>query len=377
MNKATFSKSSAGSKALKSDLFGNIATKVNGGNTTTYSYNFERNLTGIDFPSTANDDSHEYDGDGVRMRSKLAGATDWTNFIVCPVTGNLLCEYTLISSTFTIKSVNTWGIGLISTNREETIRYFHFDGIGSTAALTDNTGLVTDTYSYSAFGVTESSTGSSVNPFRYIGQFGYYDDTARGSNSGLLLLGVRYYSPSRGTFISWDSMRLPNSYNYVRKNVTQSIDPSGRMPLGLLPSAATGFGQLQTAMEAELVPGPSQFKPPRFSIDSYPCKHRRSEFGVCVAAGFGNWDDTIIGHDLWPIKQSSSGFDAKVCGECCISMYYGDRMEPECFQLFNDCLATCASTGWGFGMFMLIPTLAQFGPNKIDFTPSGGRGYGR
>ena len=89
---------------------------------------------------------HEYDGDGKRMRSKLAGASDWTNFVHDELTGEILMEYTLVGGTFTIKAVNTWGLGLISTNREGTKRYFHFDAVGSTRALTDSSETVTDTY---------------------------------------------------------------------------------------------------------------------------------------------------------------------------------------------------------------------------------------
>ncbi|MEW5884453.1 MAG: RHS repeat-associated core domain-containing protein [Armatimonadota bacterium] len=125
------------------------------------------------------------------------------------------------------KAVNTWGLGLISTNREGTKRYFHFDAVGSTRALTDSSETVTDTYEYNAFGVVESSSGTSVNPFRYVGQYGYYDDGAMGSSSGLLLLGVRYYSPAHGRFWSWDPVPSLNLYGYVGNNATMGIDPSG------------------------------------------------------------------------------------------------------------------------------------------------------
>ena len=100
---------------------------------------------------------------------------------------------TLTGSTFAIGAVYTHTLGLISSNRGGTKRYFHYDGLGSTHALTDSTGATTDTYTYSAFGVQESSTGSSVNPFRYVGQWGYYDDSARGSGSGLTSVGYRHY----------------------------------------------------------------------------------------------------------------------------------------------------------------------------------------
>jgi RHS repeat-associated protein len=128
---------------------------------------------------------------------------------------------------FAIKAVNTWGLGLISTNREGTKRYFHFDGVGSTRALTDSSETVTDTYEYNAFGVLKASTGSSTNPFRYVGQYGYYDDGAMGSASGLLLLGVRYYSPAHGRFWSWDPVPNLNLYGYVENSATMWVDPSG------------------------------------------------------------------------------------------------------------------------------------------------------
>ncbi len=127
-----------------------------------------------------------------------------------------------------MKAVNTWGLGLISSNREGVKRYFHFDALGSTRALTDSSGNVTDTYEYNVFGVVEASSGTSVNPYRYVGQYGYYDDGAMGSSSGLLLLGVRYYSPAHGRFWSWDPVPNLNLYAYVNNSATMWVDPSGR-----------------------------------------------------------------------------------------------------------------------------------------------------
>ncbi len=132
---------------------------------------------------------------------------------------------------YQLKTETKWsqkagGGGLISMNREGTKRYYHFDGLGSTAALTDFDMNVTDTYVYSAFGITESSSGSSVNPFRFVGQWGYYDDGARGGQSGLLLLGVRYYSPEFGRFWSKDVYKKTYSYTNCP---TLFVDPSGRI----------------------------------------------------------------------------------------------------------------------------------------------------
>jgi RHS repeat-associated protein len=213
----------AGSDAFTFDNFGNTASIVG---VETYSYDFESHMTQRE-ASGGSTDTHEYDGDGRRMRSKLDDASDWTNFIHDELTENLICEYTLVSGTFTIKALNTYGLGLISSNRQGTIRYFHFDGLGTTYHLTDTSQTVTDSYSYDAFGVPTSATGSSTNPYRYVGQWGYYDDGAMGSTSEMLLLGVRYYWPKYGRFTVWDALTSLAAYQYAINCPTHLTDPSG------------------------------------------------------------------------------------------------------------------------------------------------------
>ncbi len=218
------------SDALTYDHFGNPKAKVSGGITTTIGWRFESELLSIDYFGTSNDDSYKYDGKSLRMRSKLAGATNWTNFVWDELTHELLAEYTLIAGTYTIKALNTHGLGLISSNREGTKRYFHFDGLGSTAALDDENENLKDSYTYEAFGVVQSATstnGPSTNPFRFVGQWGYYDDGAMGSAGGLALLGVRYLTPLLGRFLSLDASLSGSRYSYTRNEPTSLIDPSG------------------------------------------------------------------------------------------------------------------------------------------------------
>jgi RHS repeat-associated protein len=196
------------------------------------------------------EDTHEYDGNGRRMRSKLDNAANWTHFIHDELTENLICEFTLVSGTFTIKALNTYGLGLISSNREGTIRYFHFDGLGSTAHLTDASQNITDSYTYNAFGVPYTPSGSSVNPYRYVGQWGYYDDGAMGSSSGMLLLGVRYYWPKYGRFTTWDPIPVSNNYLYGNSDPANAIDPYGLTPAykyckpQLIPGTGPGIDEL-------------------------------------------------------------------------------------------------------------------------------------
>ena len=55
-------------------------------------------------------------------------------------------------------------------------RYYHYDGLGSTQLLTDENGNVTDIYANTAFGepVSTGAENPTTNPFRFVGQFGYY-----------------------------------------------------------------------------------------------------------------------------------------------------------------------------------------------------------
>src|SRR5712675_180626 len=63
---------------------------------------------------------------------------------------------------------------VISQKRDGVLRFYHHDGQGSTSSLTDSSGIVTDTYAYSAFGEVTERTGITPAPFQYCGKHGYY-----------------------------------------------------------------------------------------------------------------------------------------------------------------------------------------------------------
>jgi len=86
---------------------------------------------------------------------------------------------------------------LISQRRSSTSRWYHFDALGSTDRLTGADGSATDTYIYKAFGPLAASTGSTTNPFRYVGKLGYYDQ-----GSGPVYLRARYYQAGLGRFVT-------------------------------------------------------------------------------------------------------------------------------------------------------------------------------
>jgi RHS repeat-associated protein len=71
-----------------------------------------------------------------------------------------------------------------------------------------------------------SSTGTSVGPFGFAGGYGYQED----GDSGLKLLGHRYYDPSAGGFLTRDRAQDGrNWYAYCGGGPTREADPSGLM----------------------------------------------------------------------------------------------------------------------------------------------------
>jgi len=112
-------------------------------------------------------------------------------------------------------------------------RYHMYDGLGSTRQLMLHASpyTITDTYSYEAFGNLMASTGTTPNPYKYVGSLGYY-----ATGSSLMHLGARYYMPEVGRFLQEDPVEREstNLYVYCRNRPTTVADPDGRGPINRL-----------------------------------------------------------------------------------------------------------------------------------------------
>ena len=64
-----------------------------------------------------------------------------------------------------------WGLDLIARIVGSTQQYYHYDGLGSTRALTNGSGTTVATYNYDAFGTIKSQTGSQTNNFLFTGEW--------------------------------------------------------------------------------------------------------------------------------------------------------------------------------------------------------------
>ncbi|HUP77904.1 MAG TPA: RHS repeat-associated core domain-containing protein, partial [Pirellula sp.] len=116
---------------------------------------------------------------------------------------------------------------VISQERNGVTSYYHYDGQGNTVALTDDNENVTDAYIYSAYGELVSSTGTTVNPFRYGGQYGYYTDVETND----IYIRARSYAPTLGRWLTRDPIGFIGSpydlYEFNGSSPPNSIDPEG------------------------------------------------------------------------------------------------------------------------------------------------------
>lgn len=210
----------AGPKTYNYDVAGNVTSVVNSATstTTTLAWDVENRLTGITYPgSTTN--TFVYNGLGQRIsKSDSQGTTN--NALISDAINAPMATDGLSGVAY------VWGLGLAGERRASTNKYYHTDALGTTRAVTTQAGTTTDTRETDAFGMNWA-TGTSLTtptPFGFAGASGYQND----ADSGLMMLGHRYYDASVGRFLSRDPIRDGyNWYTYVDNNPVNSVDPTG------------------------------------------------------------------------------------------------------------------------------------------------------
>ena len=202
------------------DLNGNMTAK----GTNAYTYDFEDRLKQTTIGSAIS--QYQYDGLGHRY-AKIGVAT--TRYVL-DLNGTLSKVLMETDATNTVSAYYVYGLGLISRiSAAGAASYYHFDTRGSTIALTDAAGTVTDKYAYDPFGNLSNSQGATPNPFKYVGQYGVMDE-----GNGLYYIRARYYDAQLGRFINKDPKmgndqdgQSLNRYAYAQNNPVMMVDPSG------------------------------------------------------------------------------------------------------------------------------------------------------
>jgi len=203
----------AGDASFGYDDNGNLATKTLGTNVTNYLWDFNDMLTQV--TKDGNTYTYKYDALGNRV-ARIENGVE-TRYV------GSLAE---TDASGTITAYYVYGYGLISKITPSNESYFyHFDGIGSTVAITDSSGAIVNKYSYDEHGKVLNQEEAIPNPFKYVGRFGVMDE-----GNGLLYMRARYYDPEVGSFISKDPIGFGgglNLYAYVANNPIRFTDPLG------------------------------------------------------------------------------------------------------------------------------------------------------
>ena len=240
-NELTKSKSNTGLTTsittYTSDAAGNLLTSLAASNQrTTNTWDFENRLTHVALPS-AIVDTFTYNGDGQRVQKiDSTGTTkhvwDGQNILLETNASNIIqVVYTLEPEIYG-NLISQWRSGVGS--------FYLFDGLGSTTQLANSTGSVTDSYLYDSWGNILLSSGSTANPFRFVGGLGYYYD----ADLATYYLRARFYDPDGGRFVSRDPVLDEADYRYCDNGPTFRQDPSGlasRVLFGFCGCSPTAF----------------------------------------------------------------------------------------------------------------------------------------
>jgi len=202
------------------DNNGNTLTETLDGNTSTFNYNAKNQLQSVE--KGGNTTGYSYNLNGIRDSKTEGGIT--TTFIVDQ---NRDYAQVLFETDGANDTLYSYGDDLLSQTRNGVTSTYHYDGLGSTRALTDSAGTITDSYDYEAFGELLNHTGSTENNYRFTGE--QYDP-----NLNQYYLRARYYNQQNGRFTQQDTWMGNNTdpitlhkYLYANVDPANTIDPTG------------------------------------------------------------------------------------------------------------------------------------------------------
>ncbi|WKZ80553.1 MAG: RHS repeat-associated core domain-containing protein [Fimbriimonadaceae bacterium] len=198
-------------KSFTYDAAGRTTAVTVGNDTTSIAYDYESRITQITYP---NQSTNTFAYNGLDTRVSKVDSTGSRTY---------LRDGAYVTDPVLSDGAATYTPG-VSERRSGTTKFYHPDRLGTTERLTDTSESTTDTRQYDAFGLLTSSSGSTPTPFGFAGAWGYQEDP----DSGLKLLGHRYYDPSTGRFLTRDPVKDGrNWYGYCAGNPVSRIDQGG------------------------------------------------------------------------------------------------------------------------------------------------------
>lgn len=180
------------------------------GTTLSYTYDTRNRLTAAD------GQSYRYNPEGHRVQ------VNTTTYVVDPAAS---LSRVLVRDQGGTLTYYVWGLGLLYEDTTGATKTYHPNHQGSTVALTDGSGTVTDRVEYAPYGGVTSRMGLSDTPFLLHGAMGVMTES-----SGMIYMRARYYNPRLMRFLNADPIGFGgglNWYAYANGNPVMFSDPSG------------------------------------------------------------------------------------------------------------------------------------------------------
>ncbi|MBL8820592.1 MAG: hypothetical protein JNL58_31510 [Planctomyces sp.] len=194
------------------------------GDITTNTWNGENRLVRIEHPD-GTETNYRYNGDGLRVAEDHDGTVtlfvyDGNNRLQeTDDVGTVEAEYTYLPLPYA---------EVLSQRRDMESSFYLCDGIRNIRQLTDGSQSITDEYSFDAWGILRSSTGSTANSQLYKGRLLSYRNDPHAGPDTQTSTHFRNQSAQTGRFTSEDPAADDhNLYRPVGNNPVNGEDPSG------------------------------------------------------------------------------------------------------------------------------------------------------
>ncbi len=207
------------------DAVGNLTLINKGGALTTQTWTPENRLASL-INSTGTSEQYLCSDDGLRRSETKQGVV--TLFTYDEM---LVLLETTAAGVLNARNTDYPGKlgGLASQNRGGVSSFYGYDSNWNVRILVSVAGMVTDSYSYKAFGDPVQTGSGTVNPHTYVGLERYRLQTI-----GNYLLSVRILDPFTGRFTTvdtiWFDVGESNPYGYSNNSPARYTDPSGMEP---------------------------------------------------------------------------------------------------------------------------------------------------
>ena len=312
------------------DADGNLLSLTHGSVEYLYEYDSANRLI------KTHDTEYTYDAEGVRIR-KVRNSENTTY----TYNTNAKLSQLLMKTTNGVVTKYVYGLGLIGEETANVFKIHHYDYRGSTVALTDINGNVTDTFKYDTYGKCYHGTGTTNTLFLYNGRDGVVTD-----QYNLLYMRARYYSPIYKRFINADILHGDisdstslNRYSYVNGNPISFVDPFG------LSKERGGFeiSKWLIGGALSLVFGNWLINTRRYFVDKSEEPGEKSEKSV-QKDRWDPWENSIVHHSV----------ELDICTDGPLKQKYGND-----FHLYGDHPTTHQETTARLGGYVL--------PDEINY----------